>query len=113
MGNIRRCAARPGPPFNARPTPHARSDRPMPGPVEITPALDSEILQLLMNTIPDRIYFKDLQSRIVRNNLAHARGLGATPDECLGKSDFDFFSREHAQVAFAEEQEIIRTGEPV
>lgn len=67
-----------------------------------------------MDTIPDRIYFKDRASRIVRNNVAHARSLGAaSPDECVGKTDYDFFSREHADRAWADEQEIIRTGEPV
>jgi phosphoserine phosphatase RsbU/P len=77
-------------------------------------SLDSAILRLLMDTIPDRIYFKDLESRFVRNNAAHARSLGApSPEACTGKSDFDFFSREHAEIARADEQEIIRTGQGV
>jgi sigma-B regulation protein RsbU (phosphoserine phosphatase) len=77
-------------------------------------SLDSSILRVLMDTSADRIYFKDLQSRFVRNNLTHARSLGvASPEECVGKSDFDFFTREHAERAFADEQEIIRTGVPV
>lgn len=76
--------------------------------------LEAEILRILMENIPDRIYFKDLQSRFVRNNAAHARSLGArSPEECVGKSDFDFFSREHAEDAYADEQEIIRTGKPI
>lgn len=76
--------------------------------------MDSEILRILMETIPDRIYFKDLQSRFVRNNLAHALSLGASsPEECVGKSDFDFFSREHAERALADERRIIETGEPL
>ena len=81
--------------------------------LEPNPALDSAILALLMESIPDRIYFKDLESRFVRNNTAHARTFGATPEQCVGKTDFDFFSREHAEKAFADEQEIIRTGQPV
>ena len=77
-------------------------------------SLDSSILRVLMDTSADRIYFKDRQSRFVRNNLTHARSLGAaSPEECVGRSDFDFFSREHAERAFADEQEIIRTGEPI
>ncbi len=80
----------------------------------VTPSsLDSAILSQLMDAIPDRIYFKDRESRFVRNNLAHARSLGATPAQCVGKTDFDFFSREHAERAFADEQEIIRSGQPV
>ncbi len=77
-------------------------------------SLDSAILRLLMDTIPDKIYFKDLQSRFVRNNAAHARSLGATsPADCVGKTDADFFSAEHAQQAREDEALIIRTGTPV
>ena len=75
---------------------------------------DSSLLRTLMETSPDRIYFKDRESRIVRNNAAHARSLGApSPEACTGRTDFDFFSREHAERAFDDEQRIIRTGEPI
>lgn len=77
-------------------------------------SLDASIVRVLLETIPDRIYFKDLQSRFVRNSAAQARLLGVnSPEECIGKTDFDFFDREHAERAFADEQAIIRTGEPV
>ena len=77
-------------------------------------SLDSSILRVLMETSADRIYFKDLQSRFVRNNATHARSLGAaSPEDCVGKSDRDFFSPEHAARAFADEQAIILTGRPI
>ncbi len=77
-------------------------------------SVDSSLLRVLMDTSADRIYFKDLDSRFVRNNATHARALGAaSPEECVGKTDFDFFSREHAEHAFRDEQEIIRTGKPI
>ncbi len=86
----------------------------IPLPVIAAMKLDSDILRVLMDTIPDRIYFKDLQSRFVRNNIAHARALGATSTEaCIGKTDFDFFTKEHAEKALADEQEIIRSGKPM
>lgn len=92
----------------------APSRQPPPEPLSGTESLDSSLLRVLMETSPDRIYFKDLQSRFVRNSAAHARSLGAaSPEACIGKSDFDFFSRDHAERAFADEQEIIRTGQPV
>ena len=82
--------------------------------VVATESLDSTILRVLMDNIPDRIYFKDLASRFVRNNLAQARALGAaSPEECVGKTDFDFFSAEHAERAYLDEQVIIRTGRPI
>ncbi|MGH9403810.1 MAG: PAS domain-containing protein [Terriglobia bacterium] len=71
-------------------------------------------LDTLMDNIPDAIYFKDLQSRFLRNTRAHAKKLGIDdPSELIGKSDFDLFGAEHAQAAFDDEQEIIRTGQPV
>ena len=74
-------------------------------------ALDSEILHSLMETIPDRIYFKDLESRFVRVNSAQASWLGAaSPAEMVGKTDFDYFAASHAQLALETEQGIIRTG---
>ena len=75
--------------------------------------LDSVILRLLMETITDRLYFKDLQSRFVRVNLAYAIWQGfPSPDDLIGKTDFDLFTPEHASSALADEQEIIRSGEP-
>jgi PAS domain S-box-containing protein len=72
------------------------------------------LLVTLMENIPDYIYFKDLQSRFVLNNKAHTKLLGrSSPQEVLGRTDFDFFSHEYALKAYADEQHIIRTGEPV
>lgn len=74
-------------------------------------SLDSALLRVLMDNIPDRIYFKDLQSRFVRNNIAHALSLGmSSPEDCVGKTDFDFFSTDHAHLALEDEQTIIQTG---
>ena len=85
-----------------------------PLPADSAESLDSAILRLLMENIPDRIYFKDLQSHFVRVNRAHATWLGvATPEDVIGKTDFDFFSQLHAQTAFTEEQVIIYTGRPM
>ncbi|HEV2419819.1 MAG TPA: PAS domain S-box protein [Terriglobia bacterium] len=71
-------------------------------------------LDTLMNNIPDAIYFKDLQSRFLRNTRAHAKMLGFDdPADLIGKSDMDIFGIEHAQAAFNDEQEIIRTGRPI
>lgn len=75
---------------------------------------DSNILRQLMDTIPDRLYFKDLESRFVRVNQAYASWHGiASPEDVIGKTDFDFFAPVHAEVAMAEERAIIRTGQPM
>ena len=70
------------------------------------------LLQALMDTIPDHIYFKDMQSRFIRNSRSQASLLGLRdPSEAVGKTDFDFFP--HATKSYAEEQEVMRSGKPL
>jgi len=67
------------------------------------------LLQALMDYMPDHIYFKDLQCRFIRNSQSQASLLGLSdPAQVVGKTDFDFFP--HAAKAFAEEQEVMRSG---
>jgi PAS domain S-box-containing protein len=72
------------------------------------------LMSNLMNNIPDHIYFKDRESRFIRVNLPQVKMFGLTdPDQLIGKSDFDFFSEEHAKQAYDDEQNIIKTGQSV
>lgn len=72
------------------------------------------LLEVLMNTLPDSIYFKDTQSRFLKTNQATAVKFGfRDPSEVIGKSDFDLFSREHAEEAYVDEQSIIETHVPL
>ena len=77
--------------------------------------LDQErrLLRTLIDNLPDYIYAKDKQGHFVLNNVAHAKSFGATPQELLGKSDFDFFPPELAKQFYTDEQKIIETGTPV
>ena len=69
---------------------------------------ERELLQNLMDNIPDTIYFKDNQSRFVRINKAQSAILGLThPDKAIMKTDFDFFAIDHATAAYEDEQKII------
>lgn len=75
--------------------------------------LDGICLSNLLSSSTDTVYFKDLESRFIRVSESQARHTGATsPADMLGKTDFDYFTPEHATAAFAAEQEIIRTGVP-
>lgn len=72
------------------------------------------LLQALMDNLPEYIYFKDRESRFIRTSRAHAETFGLEdPAEVIGKTDFDFFTDEHARGAYEDEQSIVRTGEPI
>lgn len=72
---------------------------------------NSMLLSALVDHMPDQIYFKDKDSRFIRINQAQAQHLHIDhPDDAIGKTDFDFFSNEHAREAFADEQLIVEKG---
>ena len=75
---------------------------------------DSMIINTLMNNSEDMIYFKDIHSRFILNNRAHAAWLGVSdPKDLRGKTDMDFYPAEFAAKFYQNEQEIIKTGIPV
>ena len=77
-------------------------------------AQEQYLLHSLMDNVPDSIYFKDTNSRFIRINRAVAVRFGLShPSGAVGKTDFDFFTEEHAQQAYADEQEVIRSGQPL
>ena len=67
-------------------------------------ALDKErsLLATLMENLPYRFYFKDLESRFVAVSRALAEDHGRKdPKELIGLTDRDLFSSEHAEAALA------------
>ena len=75
-----------------------------------------EVVLLLVNALEentsDKIYFKDLRGRFIHVSESYSTVFG-DPGEAIGKTDFDVFAAESAQAAFEDEQQIIRTGEPI
>lgn len=75
---------------------------------------DPYLLQLLMGHIPFSIFFKDKKSRFTKINKACAKKFGLDhPDEAIGKTDFDFFKKAHAQDAYDDEQQILKSKKPI
>jgi len=75
---------------------------------------DGAMLRTLIDNLPDLIYVKDVDGRFLLANVAVARVMGASsPDELLGKNDFDFHARELATLYHEDEQAVIRSGKPL
>ena len=71
-------------------------------------------LQALIDRLPDNLWVKDVNSRFVIANQVTADRIGvAGPADLIGKTDFELLPMELAQQFFADEQEIIRTGQPM
>jgi PAS domain S-box-containing protein len=97
-------------------------------------------LDALLSNNPDTIYFKDRESRFVRVSKSkaektlqtardnyhaahpdagpnawpsHLASVEAFTEWLIGKTDFDTYPEAHARAAYADEQEIIRTGKPM
>jgi PAS domain S-box-containing protein len=72
------------------------------------------LLQTLIDHSPDLIYFKDRESKFIRSSKSQLSRFGIVDPKLIeGKSDFDYFSIEHAQEAFNDEQDIIKSGKAI
>ena len=75
---------------------------------------ERQLLHTLMDNLPDNIYFKDRESRFTQINMALAKELKLShPDQAVGKTDFDILPGEQSKELYRDEQEIIRTGQPL
>ncbi len=82
---------------------------------EATRELELTCMSNLLSAAGERVYFKDLQSRflLVSAGWIAAYAPGRAAAELIGKTDSDVFSDQHASAAFRDEQQVIRTGEPI
>ncbi len=79
-------------------------------------ALEKEryLLKALMDHLPHNIYFKDTASRFLRVNKAMTTFFHLhDAAEVVGKTDFDYFTEEHARQARADEEEVMETRKPL
>ncbi len=72
------------------------------------------LLRTLIDHLPDAVYVKDTAGRKTVANRADYRNMGRNSEaEVLGKADDELFGREAAARFMADDQQVIRTGEPV
>jgi PAS domain S-box-containing protein len=77
-------------------------------------AYERDLLQALLDHSPDVIFFKDPRSRFVKVGRSAARWFNvADAEELVGKTVFDLMPAALAQPLHDEEQELLRTGQPI
>ena len=76
-------------------------------------SLEKDYMQNLLDNIPDAIYFKDKENRIIKVNKFYANGVGLFPKEIIGKTDFDFFPKEQAQKMAEDDKYVLSTGKSI
>lgn len=75
---------------------------------------ERHLMRLLIDNVPLNIYFKDKVSRFTLVNQSMAKWNGfKKPDDVIGKTDHDLFREDHADQALKDEQQILKTGEPI
>jgi len=72
-----------------------------------------QMLQLVLDNIPQRVFWKDRNLRYLGCNRAFARDMGlASPDEIMGKDDFALMNHEQASVYRADDKEVLEQATP-
>ena len=62
----------------------------------------------LINSMPDRIYIKDRESRFIIGNIHVAKIMGAkNPEDLIGKTDYDFYPKDMASEYHRDEQKMM------
>ena len=77
---------------------------------EVKLSREHGLLQTLMDSIPDSIYFKDYQNRFIKVNKAKAAHSNVKPEDMIGKTDYDFLNEGEAKKAFDDDEEVLKTG---
>jgi PAS domain S-box-containing protein len=65
----------------------------------------------LVENIPQKIFTKDRRSVYLSCNELYARDLGITPEEIIGKTDYDFFPKELADKYSSDDTRVMESGE--
>ncbi len=75
---------------------------------------ERSLLRTIIDNLPDAIYTKDINCCKTLANKADLKNMGAKSEaEVLGKDDFAFHPKKLAEGFFADDQFVIKTGQPL
>jgi len=75
--------------------------------------LEHNALKGLLDNLPEAVYFKDAERRLIRVNKFYADGFGMTEDQLVGKTDYDFFPPEQAKRMQEDDDYVLSSGNPI
>ncbi len=70
-----------------------------------------EFLQSLIDTIPDPIFVKDQNHRLVVLNQAYCRFIGSALEMLISKTDYDLFSQAEADIFWKQDELVLKTNQ--
>ncbi len=72
-----------------------------------------KLLSELVDHIPDVVYVKDRQGKLLFVNRAHAKGVGLAAEKVVGKTDYDLFPKRRADKMTEDDQHVMKSGKPM
>ncbi len=76
-------------------------------------SFEHNLLTSLLDTIPDSIYFKDKENRFILVNKAKADHNDTHPKDMIGKTDFDYQTKDRAEKSIETDNRVLKTGNPI
>jgi PAS domain S-box-containing protein len=72
---------------------------------------EKTLLKTIIDTLPDQVYAKDMESKFIlaNSNVIHSFGR-KKHEELIGKTDFDLLSKELAKKNYTDEENILKNG---
>jgi len=69
-------------------------------------------LEIIIDSVPAIIFYKDIEGRIIRTNKANADAFGVPIKDMVGKTPEELFPQEQAEKMRKDDKEVIISGKP-
>ncbi len=80
---------------------------------EIKREENERLMTTLVDNLPLNVFIKDKESRKILVNKAECEYLNKSPEEVIGKTDFDHYEKNVAQSSRDEDLDVMRTQKPI
>jgi len=71
------------------------------------------LLRAILDNIPHRVWFKDAEGQYVAINQSHSLAIGLTPEQLIGKTEFEIWSPEEAEAFRSEDMQVMSSGKTI